>query len=111
MRDDRRPYAHEIPEQFKGYRCSDYFASERFRSGVWSESEQLWLIISADEVVERPERGFLVVGRPGVDGIEFGYRRGHNGIWAYYPIDDDFRYVAPTVSTLVEGWLGGSITV
>jgi len=77
----------------------------------WSESEQLWLIVSADQVVEHPEREFLVVGGPGVDGIEFGYRHGYNGIWAHYRIQDDFRLVAPSVSALVEGWFGGSITV
>jgi len=101
----------EIPERFTGYGCSDYFASEKFTRGVWSDSEQMWLIVAADEVVEQPEREFLVVGRPGVDGIEFGYRRGHDGIWAHYPIDRDFRLVAPSVSALVEGWLNGSITV
>ena len=101
----------KIPERFSDYRCADYFASERFTRGVWSEFEQLWLVVSSDEVVEHPEREFLVVGRPGVDGIEFGYRRGHDGIWAHYPIEDDFTFVAPSVSALVEGWLGGSIKV
>lgn len=101
----------EIPERFSDYRCADYFASERFARGVWSESEQMWLVVSADDVVEDSKREFLVVGRPGVDGIEFGYRRGHDGIWAHYPIGNDFTLVAPSVSALVEGWLGGSIKV
>ena len=101
----------KIPERFSDYRCSDYFASEQFTRGVWSECEQLWLVVSADEVVEDPEREFLVVGRPGVDGIEFGYRRGHDGIWAHYPIGADFTLVAPSIGALVEGWLGGSIKV
>jgi hypothetical protein len=78
----------EIPERFNDYRCSDYFASEQFTRGVWSESEQLWLIASADEVVEDPSREFLIIGRPGVDGIKFGYRRDQDGLWAHYPIGD-----------------------
>jgi len=100
-----------IPKRFSAYRCSDYFASERFTHGVWSELEQMWLIVSADEVIEEPEREFLVVGRAGVDGITFGYRRGHDGLWAHYSIEHDFQFVAPTVSALVEGWFGGTITV
>ena len=99
----------EIPERYNSYRCSDYFAS--FTQGVWSGREQMWLIVSADDVVEQPERDYLVVGKAGVDGVEFGYRREHDGIWAHYPIGNDFRFVAPSVSALVEGWLGGSIRV
>src|SRR5262245_24183084 len=101
----------EIPKRFNDYRCSDYFGSCKFTRGVWSESEHLWLIFSVDRVFERSEREFLVIGRPGVDGIEFGYRRGHDGIWAHYPIEGEFRLIAPRVSALVEGWLGGSIRV
>jgi hypothetical protein len=101
----------QTPEQFTDYRCSDYFASARFRRGVWSESEQLWLIVPAGEVTECPQRHFLIIGSPGVDGIQFGYRSGHDGIWAHYPIEDDFVLLAPDVSTLIEGWLDGTIKV
>ena len=98
-----------IPERFSEYRCSEYFAS--FTQGVWSEEEQMWLIVRADEVCERPESEFLVVGRAGVDGIEFGYRRGQDGLWAHHPIDNDFTHVAPTVQALVDNWLAGRIAV
>ena len=101
----------DIPEHFRNYNCSDYFDSEQFTSGVWSESEQLRLILAASEIIERPDLEFLVVGRPGVDGIEFGYRKGYDGIWAYYPIGREFSRVSPSVSILVEGWLAGNIKV
>jgi len=101
----------EIPAAFRDYRCGDYFASERFVRGVWSEREQLDLIVAADKVAEQPDLSFLVVGRPGVDGIKFGYRKGQDGIWAYYPIGQEFMLVAPSVSILVDGWLSGSIKV
>ena len=100
-----------VPKHFHDYRCSDYFDSDRFTLGVWCEAAQLWVIVPADEVAEDPERALLVIGRPGVDGIEFGYRHGHEGIWAHYPIEDEFRFVAPNVSALVEGWFSGSIKV
>lgn len=44
----------EIPERFSDYRCSDCFASEHFTRSVWSDCEQLWLVVSVDEVVEVP---------------------------------------------------------
>lgn len=96
----------DIPVQFKGYQCAEYF--DQFSHGVWSESEQMWLIIPADDVVDRG--GFLVIGRAGVDGIEFGYRREAEGIWAH-PVDSDFKHVASSVGALVQGWLGGAIRV
>lgn len=101
----------EIPQQFHDYRCADYFASDMFARGVWDEQSQLWVIVASDDVVERPELEFLVVGRPGCDGIEFGYRKGHDGLWAYYPIDGEFALVAPSISTLVNDWLAGNVTV
>ena len=100
-----------IPARFSNYRCSDYFESDTFTRGVWSESEQLWLVVSAEEIMDRKEHEFLVIGRPGVDGIEFGYRRDHDGIWAYHPIDNNFTLGAPSVGALVDGWFAGSIGV
>ncbi len=101
----------EIPPQFTAYRCAEYFASDAFTCGVWDEPSQLWVIVAVDDVVEHPELEFLVVGRSGCDGIEFGYRKGQDGLWAYYPIGQEFTRVAPNISSLVEGWLSGSITV
>ena len=101
----------DIPQPFTEYRCADYFASDTFTRGVWDEQSQIWVIVAAADVVEHPELEFLVVGRPGCDGIEFGYRKGLDGLWAYYPIGREFTLVAPSISTLVGGWLEGSITV
>lgn len=101
----------EIPEPFSDYRCADYFASNTFNRGVRDEQSQLWVIVGANDVVEHSELEFLVVGRPGCDGIKFGYRKRYDGLWAYYPIGREFTFVAPSISTLVEGWLAGSITV
>jgi len=100
-----------IPERFSDYSCADYFDSDTFTRGVWHEPSQLWVIVPADKVAERRELEFLVVGRPGCDGIEFGYRKGLDGLWVYYPIGREFRLLAPNVAELVVGWFGGSITV
>ena len=93
------------------YRCADYLESHFCEAGHWSDLEQLWLIEPFDEVEEHPEIAFLQVGRPGVDGIGFGYRAGLDGLWAYYPMSDEFEFKASTVRELVEGWLGGRISV
>jgi hypothetical protein len=95
----------DIPERFNDYRCTDYFASDTYSHGVWDKSSHIWVIVGFGEVVEHSELEFLVIGRPGCDGIEFGYRKRHDGLWAYYPIDREFKLVAPSISALVEGWL------
>jgi hypothetical protein len=55
------------------------------------------------------EISLLAVGGPGVDGIPWGYRRGEPGLWAYYPIEMEFTYVAATVTALVETWASGKL--
>ncbi len=102
-----------VPRELRDYRCAEHFESPRFRGGVWSEPEQLWIVVPMDEIKDHPDRGtgFLTVGRPGVDGIELGYRRGMSGLWAYYPIEDHFELMADTLDELVSGWLAGTLTV
>ncbi len=101
----------QVPAHLRGYACDDYFASEWAERGFWDDPSQLTLIVPAAEVEERPELQLLVVGRPGVDGILFGYRVGHPGLWAYHPIDREFVLMAPSVAELVEGWLSGKLAV
>jgi hypothetical protein len=100
-----------VPAHLGGYPCQDYFASEWAEQGCWDESSQLMLIVPATEVEERPDLLLLIVGRPGIDGILFGYRVGNPGIWAYYPIDEEFVLMAPSVAELVEGWRSGRLAV
>jgi hypothetical protein len=101
----------QVPTHLRGYACDDYFASEWAERGCWDEPAQLMLISPAHEVAERPDLSLLVVGRPGVDGILFGYRAGHPGLWAYYPIDREFVLMAPSLADLVEGWRSRKLTV
>jgi hypothetical protein len=100
-----------VPDHLRRYPCDDYFASEWAEQGCWDDSAQLMLIVPAAEVEERPELSLLVVGRPGVDGILFGYRADQPGLWAYYPIDREFVSVAPSLASLVDGWQSGRLTV
>ena len=52
-----------------------------------------------------------MIGRPGVDGIEWGYRRGLRGLWAHYPIENRFVHLASTAQELRDGYASGRITV
>lgn len=101
----------ETPTHLRDFQCDDYFASRWAEAGCWDETSQLMLVIPADDVQVRTALDFLVIGRPGVDGIEFGYRRRLRGVWAYYPIDDEFVVVATTTADLVERYTTGRITV
>lgn len=79
--------------------------------GYYSETDQYWIIRPKPEWAFDPERNWLCIGGPGVDGIEFGYLKNKSGVFAYYPIDDEFVFLAKTSSELVSGWIRGKINV
>jgi hypothetical protein len=87
----------------------DYLESDEYADGVFDAEAQIQLIEPPDRAVERGE--FLSIGRPGVDGIEWGYRKGKSGFWAYYPLEDEYRELAPTLKDFLDGWRRGEITV
>lgn len=93
-----------VPHKYRGYRCEDYYASPWSEKGYWDEEAQLELIVPADQVEEIPGHAFLAIGRPGVDGISFGYRKGHAGVWAFYPTEETFVLIAATTEELVQKW-------
>ncbi len=79
--------------------------------GFYSKIEYLWLIEKQENWNVDNERGYLHFGNAGCDGIEFGLRKGMKGIWAFYPIDNEYEKKAETVSELVKGWTTGKISV
>jgi hypothetical protein len=100
----------QIPDALRAYECGDYFDSPLAETG-WREPFGCWFVEPADRLVVNERRGFLVIGRPCVDGIEWGYRRGLRGIWAYFPFDDEFRWLAESLAAFRDGWASGAITV
>jgi len=99
----------KTPANLRDFHCDDYFASEWAKDGYWDASSQLMLVVPARQRELRSD--FLVIGRPGVDGIEFGYRREQRGIWAYYPIERRFVAVAKTTADLIDGYVSCRITL
>jgi hypothetical protein len=92
------------------YPCEDYLASDFASQGYWDESAQLMFIVPAPEAEVREDIAFLMIGRPGWDGIELGYRKGCAGLWAYYPTDCEFVFMAPTIASLVARWSSGELS-
>ncbi len=102
----------EVPERWRGYPCEDYFSSPLAVDGYWDEAGQLWLIEPYERAQEEVEAGFLQVGRPGVDSIGFGYRKGQPGFWAFHRlVDREFQYLAASVQAFLDEWFAGRITV
>ena len=101
----------EVPEQFSAFACGEYFATDAFRRGVFEVSTQVYLVAPIEQLRIVPEHNFLAVGRPGVDGIEFGFVAGQPGVWALYPSEGRLAPVAQSLAGLLSGWTAGSISV
>jgi hypothetical protein len=101
----------DIPSSWRDYPCSDYFECALAQSGWFDESGEYWYIEPATRVTEDADVGLLVIGGPGVDGILWGYRKAMPGVWAYYPIDGEFVWLAESATALRQGYASGEITV
>ena len=93
-----------IPLEYRDFPCDDYFGEGWSVDGYFDEAAQLWVIAPLAEAYLDREIGFFAVGRSGCDGIDFGYRKDQSGLWAFYPIECKFKYMASTVAELVDGW-------
>lgn len=98
-------------ELLERYPCADYIHSGFAAKGLWDEDSQVWVIEPLQRAEELPAIEFLQVGRPGVDGIAFGYRSREDGFWAYYPMEGRFALLAPTVADFASGWKAGTISL
>jgi hypothetical protein len=89
--------------------CTEYFRN--YRDGRYHQESQFWFIFSLDNVSTNTETGALVIGAPGCDGIDFCFRAGFDGVWAFYPYDKEWVLLAATLADLERGWIDGSIKV
>jgi hypothetical protein len=99
------------PKRWLDFHCEDYFSEGWSEHGHFDEPSQTWVIVPLTEAYEDTDIEFLVVGRSGWGGIDFGYRKGQAGLWCYYPIDREFKFMAGTVAELVDGWCSGRLSV
>ena len=101
----------KIPIQYSGYQCIDYFEGLWMTCGYFDEASQTMLIVPLHDAYEVAESGFFAVGRSGGGGIDFGYRKTHRGLWAFYPIEQEFKFMAESIHELVDGWCAGQLAV
>ncbi|MFN3652853.1 MAG: hypothetical protein ACK47B_25020 [Armatimonadota bacterium] len=103
------PGCPEMPLRWRDFHCQDYFAGDWPERGHFDELSYTPVVFPYPEVYEDVESEFLVIGTSGGDGVHFGYRRGHSGLWAY-PIDGEFKFMAPSLAELVDGWCAGELS-
>jgi hypothetical protein len=101
----------DSPSNRQDYACAEYFSDGWSLHGHFDEASQNFVIVPLDDTYEDEECEFFVIGRSGGDGIDFGYRKGASGLWAYYPIEHRFKFMAPSILALVEGWCSGKLFV
>jgi hypothetical protein len=100
-----------VPRRWIGYRCDEYFAGNWWNPEHYNRETDVGGIDDYTRMYEDFEHGFLAIGSSGCDGIDFGYRQEGEGLWAYYPGEDYFKPMAPTVAALHDGWRDGSLSV
>lgn len=101
----------KLPADWKEYAAEEYFEGTYQSAGVFDMPSQNFIVVRLSDVHERKEIAFLSIGRSGGDGIDFGYRKGLAGIWAYYPIEGEFKFMAHSINELVEKWRSGMLSV
>jgi len=110
-----------VPQRWIDYRCDEYFADNWWSPAKYDRESHLWAgipeshlwngILDYTRMYEDLEHRFLAIAGSGCDGIDFGYRQQCEGLWAYYPGEDYFKLMAPTIPALRDGWCGGVLRV
>jgi len=100
-----------IPDMWIRFPCAEYFDGAWSRVGFLDEASQTWVVHPESDLYERIDAGFMAVGQSGTSGIDFGYRLDLPGVWAYYPLEGTFKFIAASLSELIQGWRAGTLTV
>ncbi len=122
VQDNRLSIARPIaPQRWADYQCDDYFDDYWWSPKKYDRENHLWAgtpeghfwngIFDYTRMYEDFEHGFLAVAGSGCDGVDFGYRGKHEGLWAYYPGEGDFKTMAPSISALRDGWCNGKLSL
>jgi hypothetical protein len=100
----------KIPNRYVAYECGDYFEGAWAQEGYFDDVSQTLVIAPLDETYVVEESDFFAVGRSGGAGIDFGYRKNHSGLWAFYPIGKEFKFMADNIRVLVDEWCSGRLS-
>ncbi len=89
--------------------CAAYF--DEYQDGLFDDFNQIQFVLSSENLIANIEKGDLIFGYAGVDGIFFCFLEGKPGVWAYYGIDDHYVLIAPSISVFVSKWERGEIVL
>jgi hypothetical protein len=69
------------------------------------------VILPPDKIKEDETKEWLVIGWPGVDGIQFRVKSIDNdqSIFAFYPMEQEYIKVADSDNDLIEKWKSGKL--
>lgn len=101
-----------LSTEFAQFELTEYLALLARSNGVgevFSEGSHHFvhnmLILAVEEAIQESHNthpaGALVVGRPGVDGIQYVLLPADAAVHAYYPIDNEFQKVADSLCDLL----------
>jgi len=110
-----------VPQRWIDYRCDEYFADNWWNREYYDLERHLWAgipeshlwngVYDYTRIYEDFEHGFLAIASSGCDGIDFGFRKEREGLWAYYSGQNYFKLMAPTIPALRDGWCHGNLSV
>ena len=92
----------KLPSGLRDTGCTEYFRD--YKAGRYDDESQIWYISPEPEVYICSETSCLVIGRPGVDFIEFCFRPGHTGVWAFSPFEGEWTRIAESLRDLERKW-------
>lgn len=90
---------------------SEYSVESLPKDGYYCELSRYWVLRPVTEWELHDAEGWLAVGGPGVDGIAWAVKKNETGLFAFYPIEREFVYVAKDGPALVSNWNSGTIAV
>ncbi|MGJ5620849.1 hypothetical protein [Sulfitobacter sp. MF3-043] len=82
--------------------CGAYFTD--FQDGLYDDYNQIQFVLQSENLLADFEKGELIFGYAGVDGIFFCFLEGKPGVWAYYGIEEDYVLIAPDIFDFVSKW-------
>ena len=83
----------------------------QYADGRYHEAAYLQYIYPLEEARLTEDGGALIFGSAGADGLEFAFRPGSQAVWVHFPIDGEWREIAPDLDTFDKGWCDGTIKV
>jgi hypothetical protein len=69
------------------------------------------IVLPADRIEEDETKEWLIIGWPGVDGIQFRVKskNADQSIYAFYPIQQAYVKIADSDKDLIDKWKSGEI--